>query len=200
MKRKLDPRVEPLLDKWMTQLEFGAWVYALKPLSKKWTKECWARCCWNHLEKHVEFEFGPTVGLSDENLESIVVHEVCHGITQLAMSTVVGSVADEQLCNMLARQFVPAADRPFPYISTVQPKWADMAKYFGDEEREALEDIMPSLIIRLPEPQRSTLLALFYDGKSLREVAAERGVHHKSIERYRDAGLAAIRQMFLDGA
>lgn len=167
MKRVLDPRIEPLLEKWMSTFHLGDFVYDVRPLPKKLCADRWADCRWNLEDKAVTFRFGPTVGVSDQDIASIIVHECMHGVLHTARQVSMGSLLDEQLCNLFAMLFVPESSRPFPSIVGVKPTWAsaNFAKTINIDEETyaAIIDVLPSLVVRLSEPERSALVALFYD-------------------------------------
>lgn len=198
-KRALDPRISNMLDHWMRKFDFSDYLWVLQPLDKKACKTTYARCTWNHPEREVLFEFGPTVGYSEKSLEAIIVHEVGHGLTRTLMGSEPGSVADEQACNLLGRLLVPDAERPMPRLWGTWAVAICMAKVFDDSDREALEDAMPHLIVRMSQAHRDVLIAIFYDGKNLSDIGRELGVNRSTVMRRRDAALEALREMFLAG-
>ncbi len=199
---RLDPRVYPMIERWMVAFHMSDYEWKLRPLSKKARKTAWAIVEWNIEDKVAIFGFGPTVGLTDDDLEAIVVHECLHGVFHLARSCNMGSTIDEQLCNLFAKLFVPNSARPFKLIADVKPQWATATarKWFSDEEREALTDVLPYLLMRLSTEQVVVLKGIFYDNDSLRDIAAKVGVDQKTVRNRAEAGLKELRTMMQDTA
>lgn len=72
-------------------------------------------------------------------------------------------------------------------------------RFFTREELDALEDVLPHLIMRLPEDQRVVLYGIFYKGQSLGDLAIELDCQRSTVMRRRDRGIEALREAYLNG-
>lgn len=193
MRVPVDERAVPLLERYMRVL-LPEFHFEVRGLKRRPAKRIWARGNWLMSEEHVTFEWGHTQELSGHDLEAVVAHEVAHGLYHKARSCAMGSLTDEQLCDRLARMLVPGTSRPFRRI----PDVANLTRAFNDDEREALEDVLPHMLVRMPAEHREVLCWFFYDypDLGLRELAKVKDIPKTTLARRRDDALTALREMF----
>jgi len=203
-KQVADPRVGPLLFEWMEAL-LPSFLWTLKAMKEKKAQSTWALGDWNLLDEEVRFEFRDTRMLNDIDLEGIVAHEVLHGVLHMARQVPIGSVIDEQLVNRLSRKLVPGQQRSLSISDAVSRVATAEKRWFDDDEREALLDVMPTLVAKLPSKYRDAVIAFDYemvdDGNggerhlSLREAADRLGCHWMTAKRRRDRAYTELRAL-----
>lgn len=182
---------EACLQKWAPPFGFGHYTVLVRDASKKEAKKGWAHVTWNVEEEWLLVALGDVDRLTPEQVEHVIVHELAHVLQAFGRQA---DACEEMVCNRIAGLLVGAE-----YGVRGLSGLASAARYFDDEERDALLDVMPHLLVRMPERHRNVLIAIFYDGKSLGEIAREVGVERSTIMRRRDRALEALRALFVEG-
>lgn len=189
---------EALVRKWAGKLglgEFRIQVVTLSPDNKK----AWALSFYD-----IEEMWGIIDLPVDEThpaplLELLVVHELSHGLIELAKS---GKVAVEQACNRIARLALADYETPLPNEDTARrigDPWYESGRVkhmAGSIDRRAWLAIV---VDALPEQDRALVNMLYVEGLSLREAGARLGLNDTnggSMLRRRDRALDKLREYF----
>jgi len=199
MAKVIDPRAMEFFEDALNRLGLAGYHVTYHKLPKKLHKVAWAKVKPFHDNKEVDLWVGPTKGMPDDELQVVMAHEASHCLSSLLRRGQLGDIIDEQFSNMMARLLYPGSPR---VVREANYKWetvdvAMASKPMPDELRELLLEEMPHLVVRLPERDRAVILALFYDYRSLRDVADQYNVDQKTVRRWRDAAIEGIRTLLL---
>ncbi len=202
MAKVIDPRAIAAFEEFLLATGLHGWDLKWRKLPKRQHEEAWAKVRPFPHNKEAELWVGPTVGLPDVEVRKVMAHEVGHIHESLLKGSTPGDTTSEQFCNMFSALLVPDGPRSMRHRGNDTFEFAaTMAKhYFDDDERDALTEAMPHLILRLAPQHREVLCAVFYDGKSLAEIAEDMGIPRtggSGVQARRDAALKALRAAFL---
>lgn len=117
------PRTIKLLGKWMVRLGFSGYQVTVLVLERENYGKCWAASTWSTDDESVTFRFMPDGTLPKDTQELVIIHEVAHGLMELA--TEHGMTNLEQACWKIARSFRPEALSP--------AQWTEPAVAFMEE-------------------------------------------------------------------
>lgn len=133
--------------------------------------------------------------LPDAVQELLVLHELAHGMLQFAKH---GGITEEQSCNRIAR--LARGDFTTPLFNEHHLQMVGDAEFFGGVDRNSADldrrAWLPIVTDALPEREREVINGMYWEGLSLREVAERMGIHHHSVERYRDKALERLRKYY----
>lgn len=194
MARTMRRYAQTCLAEWAPRFGFGHYtILVTEDVAEKNTEsEVWASVHFDVEEEWMQVYLDADLErLSREQVEHVVLHELTHGLLYFAKG---GKVMVEIVCNRLASLLVG----PQYGVRNTPVRAAEGAKkYFDDDEREAIIDVLPSLVVLLPEPERSTLLTLMYDQSTeLNTVADEQRytkAEAKVARKYGNARAGALK-------
>ncbi len=159
----------------------------------------WAHVGWDVEEEWMQVWLSPDLEkLTRAQVEHIILHEVTHVLFAFAKAS---DATEEMACNRVAglligpEHGVRSVAATLDLMSALDSKAA--RQYFDDDEREVLLEAMPHLIVRLAPKHREVLCGLFYEGKSLKDLADEWGITKPAVAFRRDHAIEALREMFL---
>lgn len=179
------------VERWMPRFGFTNYAVTVGVLPPDQKGQCWGRSWWNVAEEWADIELVPDGILPDDQLEGLVLHELAHGLVELARS---GDGGTETVCNRLAR-LLGAQGAPLcnEWVHTQDDHPWGMPD--EPEESRATEHKWVKLLVDwLPEPDRQVVNGLFYEGQTLRGMAKELGVSPRTIGRIRDRALASLNK------
>lgn len=144
----------------------------------------WGLSSWNIEEEWAHIQLVPDGVLPDDVQEQLVLHELAHGLIDLATK---GEAELEVVCNRIARFFGgPDVQSCNEWNSTQeQDAWAANSM---DQRWVKL------LVDGLPDDERRVVNALYYEGQTFRSLAAEMGKSTRSIGRLRDRAVARLTE------
>lgn len=186
---------EKMVAKWAGPFGFAHYTILVEDLPEDLADKCWVQVTGHCEEEWLLIRIGTLADLSNKQVEHVMVHELTHALLQFGAAA---DVTEEMVCNRVANMLVGQQ-----YGLRALPTMLDnltftgASRAFSDDEREALEGVMPHLIVRLPEKYRSVLCAIFYDGKSLNELARDEGVAVTTIQARRNQAIAALRALMM---
>ena len=156
--------------------------------------EAWARSMFNHEDEWFIFEVNPQAPLSDETIESLVLHELGHGLCSLGQQ--LGDIGEEVACNRIGRLLLGRRFLHPNYLVELHPEaWTNAA--MRPEFRLWLQ---PALDV-LPERERKVVEGLYFEGKSYGQLATELGTVKWDVTRWHASALTQLRRSLeaLDG-
>lgn len=149
-----------LVEQWLPKFGFGHYTFKLSPLPKAADGKTWGRCVWLHDEETARFQFVPDGVLSKAQLETVVLHELAHGLLELAGTS---EHAEEVVCNRIVRLLRPSTAQANEHLLN-HADWND---------KTVPVDALRALVDRLPEGEREAINMRFYERLSYGEIAEE---------------------------
>lgn len=198
--KKTCKEAKALTEKWAPAFGLGHYAHEVRVLPESARGKMWGRSYYNHEEEWFEFEVVPDGALPSAQVEALVLHELAHGLLNLASKS---DHAVEAVCNRI----VKLASRQKNVVHCNQHE--NMGPQGWPTEDAGVEELrfepklwMAPLVDALPEKEARVLNALYYERASLRVTAKRLGVDHRTVGRWRDKGLARLRETLekLDGA
>lgn len=184
MPRKTTKHAERFLKKWVNPFGFGHYSIKLTVLPTEAKGEVWGRSTFNHEEEWAHIEVVPDGILPVAQVETLVLHELSHGLIELAGANDLGC---EMVCNRISR--LALTGRTVKHCN----EW-NVATGFSNSWNTAslTEPWMKLLVEGLPPDQRTVVNALYYEGSSIRATAASMGVSARTVGRLRAKALTAL--------
>ncbi len=184
----------------------GHYRYTVTCLPEDAKGKVWGRSHYNHTEEFFDIQVVPDGTLEDTQHRHLILHELAHGILELADESDAGT---ETVCNRVAK-LVLGPDSTGPNYSTCggtngewptfdscarkargNPPCAGSSASFQsrknwDEDKEKNIVKMLDSLPGLTDRQRYVLGAIYIQGHSFREVARALGVSPRTVTRVRD--------------
>lgn len=195
-------RGEALVRKWAPKFGLGEFRIQVVPLDPD-QKKAWALSFYDVDEMWAVISLPVDDLHSPALLELLVLHELSHGMLMLCDA---GASSEEQTCNRIARLTSGDYDTKFAnhdeaerlgenyWKKKVKPRKASgkaLTTNFLDKRAW-----LPIVTDALPADERVIINLLYWEGRSLREVAAELGVAHTTVEDRRNKALRRLAEYF----
>lgn len=192
-------RATALVRKWAPRFGLGEFRLAVNEIPRD-TPDAWARSFYD-----IEELWGVLDLPGDEFLpvalqELLILHELAHGLLQLAES---GDVGCEQACNRIARLARGDFETPLGnehHASVIGEDWFD-EKFRNASviDKRAWLNIVTAA---LPEQERAVINLLYFEGVSYRDAAAALHIDVHTVWRRRDKAIERLRKYYdaLEGA
>lgn len=174
------------LKKWVVLFGFGHYNITLAPLPDEAKGEVWGRSTYNHEEEWCIIEVVPDGVLPPAQVEALVLHELTHGLLELAQGS---DTACESVCNRIARLALAKPDVKLCNEWNVTGQhgvWGTYSRF------PFSEDWMKLLVEGLPLREKTVVNSLFYEARSLRATADAMGCSVRTVGRLRDTALLAL--------
>lgn len=179
-------RARGYVEKWMQRFGFGQWRCEVYRLQEKYAGKVWAHGFWNTHEEHVLFEFVPDGVLPANVLEMLAIHEVAHGLFEMSRN---GEAGEEVACNRLGKLLMPRAKHPNEW-------WKSKPDYYLGIDDATAKRLR--LNPELTEREKHVIVSIYWDGRSLGELAKELDVSKTAVVSSRNRALRKLRNKLED--
>lgn len=187
-----------LVKHWAPRFGLGEFRLKVKPMPTDNT-EAWALSHYDIEEMWGSIELPSDEVFPFETLELLVLHELAHGLLQLA-GTDVTSVAVEQSCNRIAR--LTRGDFESRLMNEEREAIEGDAYYNADgKDRTAASRLdrrkwLAIVTDGLPEAERQVITLLYFEGVSMRDAGEVLGCDVHTVFRRRNSALARLQQYY----
>lgn len=176
-----------LVKKWAAALGFGH--YRMSVLELQPDSEFWAVSRYSHEDEVAVIGFDTSAGMSKGELEFITLHELAHGIIELAN---LSPAHLETACNRIARLALgEECEVPNEPICLANVKAKD-GNRMQKTSRELLVDVC---IDMLPADEKQVIEGLFFERVSLGEMARRMDSTKGKVRYLAKRGMARLEEM-----
>lgn len=186
-----------LVRKWAPKFGFAGWRIQVRPIPMD-NPDAWGRSFFETNEEWGVIEIPPDGFFPPETLELLVLHELAHGLLELAASE---GVLEEQACNRIAR--LSRGDFTTPLMNEQREAVIGDAWYGVEgEQRDTAEKLDKSKWLAivadaLPTDEREVISALYWEGLTFRQAAERFGVGVATIDRRRASALTKLHRYYI---
>lgn len=191
MSRLSVSQAEALVEKYVGRFGFGDYGYTVRLLPKEWYGKRWAHVSFCHEDGWFVLEVVPDGVLPARELESVVLHELAHGLLELPAE--LGDAGHEQAANRIAR-LVMGRRWNHPNHWMRLKRGAEPVDHRAMSAEFDPRPWLPLVVDGLPEAEAQVIDLVFYGERSLREAAVELGVSYQHVARIRDRALDRLRE------
>lgn len=193
MSRLSVSEAEALVEKYAGRFGFGDYGYTVRLLPQEWYGKRWAHVSFCHEDGWFVLEVVPDGVLPARELESVVLHELAHGLLELP--TELGEAGHEQAANRIAR-LVMGRRWAHPNHWVTLKRGFDPGAVTRAMTVEGFDPRpwLPLVVDGLPEQEAQVIDLIFYGERSLRDAAEELGVSFQHVARIRDRALDRLRE------